>query len=193
MESYSLESLTFQSNPRLPSPSLPFITSSKCMCYGGWLIAVDPSLQSSLQWSCHPDQLSFVPSLVTHQQSQSLSQSSYDKAAQTDTAIWQARELEMASLVWDELLQTKFCCGIASSSPAQSYFTHSMCIGESVLSTAHLPIFLFLILVHTTEQGGMELGCFKMGRGEHEAEQTVKDDLNWASNTPDIPVNIFQT
>lgn len=137
MESYSLESLTFQSNHRLPSPSLPFITSSKCVCYGGWLIAVDPSLQSSLQWSCHPDQLSFVPSLVTHQQSQSLSQSSYDKAAQTDTAIWQACELEMASLVQDELLQTKFCCGIAPSAQ-HSLISLTACAQESQCSA--LPI-----------------------------------------------------
>ena len=178
MELYSLENLIFQLNHRLPSPSLPFITSSKCARYGGWLIAVDPSLQSSLQWSCHRDQLSFVPSLMTHQQSQSLSQSSCDKAAQTDRAIWQARELETASLVQDELLQTKLCCGIAPSSPAQSHFTDSMCTGESVLSAAGLPIFLFLILVRTTERGSMELGCLKMGRGEYEAEQTVKDDLN---------------
>lgn len=102
--SKSLENLTLQSNHGLPSPSLPSFTNSKCLCYDSWLRAVDPSLQSSLQWSCHPDQLPFVPSLVTHQQSRSLSQSSCDKGAQRATAIWQACELETASLVQDELL-----------------------------------------------------------------------------------------
>lgn len=134
MELYSLENLIFQSNHRLSSPSLPFVTSSKHVCYGAWLIAVDPSLQSSLQRRCHPDHLSFILTLVTHQHSQSLSQSSYDKAARTNTAVWQARELEMASLVQDEWLQAKLCCGIAPSSPAQSHFTHSMVMGEAVVS-----------------------------------------------------------
>ena len=37
-------------------------------------------------------------------------------------------------------------------------------------------------------------GCLKMGRRECEVEQTVKDDLNWGSNTPDTPVlNVFET
>lgn len=170
MDLYSLEDLIFQSNHRLPSPSLPFITSSKCVCYRGWLIAVDPSLQSSLQWSCHPDQLLFVPSLVTHQQSQSLSQSPYDMAAQTDTAAWQARKLEMASLVQDELLQTKLCCGITPTGPAQSHFTHSTCTGEWELTAAGLPIFLFLVLVCTTEWGRVELDALKWG------EESVKQN-----------------
>lgn len=164
----SLENLTFHSNHRLPSRSLPSFTNSKCLCYGSWLRAVNPSLQSSLQWSCHPDQLPFVSSSVTHQQSRLLSQSSYHKGVQAATAIWQACELETASLVQDELLQTKLCCGIAPSSPGQSCFTHSMYIGESLVSTAGLPIFLFLISHLMTEQWSMKLGCLKIG------EESVK-------------------
>lgn len=141
MEWYSLENLIFQSNHRLPFPSLHFMTSGKYECHGGWLIAVAPSLQSSLRWSCHPDQLSSVPSLVTHQQNQSLSQSSCDKAAKTDTAIWQAHELETSRTNY-----YKLNC------------------------TADLPIFLFLISVFMTEQGSMELDLLKMERGGCEAE-----------------------
>lgn len=127
--SKSLKNVTFQSNHNLPSPSLPSFTNNKCLCYDSWLRAVDPSLQSSLQWSCHPDQLPFVPSSVTHQQGQSLSQSSYDQGVQAATAIWQVCGLETASLAHDELLQTQLCCGIAPSSPRQSCCAHSMYMG----------------------------------------------------------------
>lgn len=73
---------------------LPFTTCSKYVCYGCLLVTADTSLHFILQRNCHPNQPLFVPSLVTHQLSQLLSQSSYDYTDQIDMAVWQAHELD---------------------------------------------------------------------------------------------------
>lgn len=147
------------------SPSVPFTTSGKYVCYGCLLVTADPSLQFILQNNCHPSQSLFVPSLVTRQLSQSLSQSSYDNTDQIDMAFWQAHELETASLVQDKLLQTMLCSGIAVFSHLLYHFTHRTWTGESVFVAASLPSFLTHALVCKATWGNREMGYPKICRG----------------------------
>lgn len=173
------------------SPSVPFTTSGKYVCYGCLLVTADPSLQFILQNNCHPSQSLFVPSLVTRQLSQSLSQSSYDNTDQIDMAFWQAHELETASLVQDKLLQTMLCSELLFSAIYSITSLTEHGLESQYLSLPACPP-SSLMPWSARLHGEIEKWAALKFAGE--AKQTLTGVLNWAINAPDIPdVDIFQT